>query len=297
MGLFDPSITNVTSTSEGSSSSKTKSKNKQTPYQQEYFKNLLGQAQNLYQNYGAPEHYGGATVAGMTPAQMESMNQASNWITGGAQDQMARQMGNYNQMMSGRVNTGEGSPYGDMAAAYTQQATDSAKQMMGNVRGGQVMSGQSGGSSRGDMLNNQVITDTNQQLTNNLSNMYGNAYNQAQQTQMGALGQYGTMMNMPLNMSNALYNQVGLPQQQLNQNIMNDAKSRYDFNSMRPYRALEMYRNMIQGNMGGTQTGKSSTSGSSSSTSTNPIQGPSMMDKIGQVAGIAGTIMGIPGIG
>jgi len=254
------------------------------------YNQVLGQANNLYRT-GMPSYYGGPTVANFTPAQFESMNQSANWATGGAQDMMANQNQQYQQMMSGRVNTGEGSPYADMANTYRQQATDQANQLMGNVRGGQVMSGQSGGSSRGDLLNNQVITDTTKNLNQNLSGMYNNAYNQAQATQNNALGQYGNMMNMPMQMSQGLYNQVGLPQQQMNQNVMNDAKQRYDYNSMNPWKNLGAYQGFIGGNMGGSQY--SNSSGSSSSTSTNRVQGPSMMDNIGQVAGIAASIYGM----
>ena len=129
--------------------------------------------------------------------------------------------------------------------------------------------------------------------------MYNNAYNQAQGTRNNALGQYGTIMNMPLSMSSQLYNQVGLPQQQLNQAIFNDAKARYDHNSMLPYKNLDYYRNAIAGNMGGinTTTSNSSGGGSSTTSGTKPVMGPSPMDSIGKIAGIAGTIMGIPGIG
>jgi hypothetical protein len=218
------------------------------------------------------------------------MNQSSNWATGGAQDMMANQNQQYQQMMSGRVNTGAGSPYADMANTYREQATDQANQLMGNVRGGQVMSGQAGGSSRGDLLNNQVITDTTKNLNQNLSGMYNNAYNQAQATQNNALGQYGNMMNMPMNMAQGLYNQVGLPQQQMNQNLMNDAKKRYDYNSMLPWQNLGAYQGFIGGNMG--STNYSNSGGSHSSTSTTPVQQPSMMDNIGQIAGIGAKLYG-----
>ena len=278
--------TRTSSSSSGSS---------QAPYQQGYYDQSLQQANNLYQNYGMPQYYGGATVAGMTPAQMESMNQTSNWTTGGAQDMMANQNQQYQQMMSGRVNTGEGSPYGDMANVFREQATDQANQLMGNVRGSQVMSGQQGGSSRGDLLNNQVIENANDQVSNNLAGMYNNAYNQAQNTQNNALGQYGSMMNMPLQMSQALYNQVGLPQQQYNQNVMNDAKARYDYNAMNPYRNLEMFNKNIAGNMGG------STSSSSSGTTVGPAPqqqgGGSFLNNVGKIAGIGAQLMGIPGGG
>ena len=245
----------ITSTTSGGGSSSSTSTS--TPHQQAQYDKYLQGADQIY-NQGPADYYGGATVAGMTPAQMESMNLTSNWVTGGAQDMMHNQNQQYQQMMSGQVNTGAGSPYGDMAAAYTQQATDSANQMMGDVRGGQTMSGQTGGSSRGDMLNNQVITDTNQQLTNNLAGMYGSAYDQAQQTQVAALGQYDNIMNQPLQQSQALYNQVGLPQQQLNQAVMNDQKDRYDYNANAQAQNLAQYGNFIQGDMGGIQTTGSS---------------------------------------
>ena len=275
-----------TSTSSSSSSST------QTPYQQPYYQQQLGQADNLY-NMGMPEYYRGPTVAGMTPAQMESMNLASNWVTGGAQDMMSNMNGWYGDMMSGRVNTGEGSPYGDMANVYQQQASDRAKDMMQGLRSSQVMMGQPGGSSRGDLLNNQVIDEANKNVSQNMASMYSNAYNQAQNTRNNALGQYSNIMNMPLGMSAALYNQVGIPQQQLNQNIMNDAKQRYDYNSQLPWQNLQRYQQMIAGNMGGT----SSSSSGGSSTQTVPGQTTNPMDTIGKIAGIGATIMGIPGGG
>jgi len=286
--LSQPSMTQ--SPYESNSSSSSSSSSTQTPYQQPYYQQQLGQANNIYQS-GLPSYYQGATVAGFTPAQMEAQNLASNWITGGAQNQMNQMLGNYNDMMSGRVNTGAGSPYGDMMDVYKSQAMDSANDMMGGLRSSQVMSGQQGGSSRGDLLNNRVIDEANKQVTNAGAQMYNNAYNQAQATRNNALGQYGNIMNMPLSMSSQLYNQVGLPQQQLNQAIMNDAKARYDYNSMLPFRALEYYKGMIGGNMGGTTTNQSSSSGSSSGYNT--VQGPSPLETIQSIAGMAVPILGM----
>ena len=257
----------TTTTSSGGGSSTTNTTNTSTPYQQEYYDQMLGQANNLYKN-GPMQFYGGQTVSGMTPAQMESMNLSSNWVTGGAQDMMNNQNQQYQQMMSGRVNTGEGSPYADMMNVYKSQAMDSANDMMGQLRSNQVMMGQPGGSSRGDLLNNQVINEANKQVTNAGAQMYNNAYDQAQNTQNNALGQYGSIMNMPLQMSQALYNQVGLPQQQYNQAIMDDARQRHDFGQQSGWNHLAQYGNMISGNFGGTQTGNSNTNSSQSGTTT-----------------------------
>ena len=252
----------VTESSSGGSSS---SYATQTPYQQQYYDQLLGQANNLYQQ-GLPEYYQGATVANFTPAQMQSMDMTQNYITGDAQNMMQGVNKNFQQMMSGQVQTGEGTPYGDMISEYTRQATDAGNLAMQGLRSQGASVGQDGVGSRQDMLSNEVKRQVAQDISGNTANMFNNAYNQAQQTQAQALGQYGNIMNMPINMSKALYNNVGLPQQQLNQAIMNDAKQRYDYNAMRPWQNLAQYANFIGGNMGGTSTQTSEQGGSSTST-------------------------------
>ena len=179
----------------------TDSTNTSRPWQQEYYKRMLAQAENLY-NKGMPQQYQGPTVSGFTPAQMESMNLTSNYVTGGAQDMMNNQNQMYRQMMSGQVDTGAGTPYGDMANAYRRQAVGQAQDAMAELRTGQVAY-QPGGSSRGELLNERVMEDTNQGISDNLAAMYGSAYGQAQQKQVQALGSYGSIMNMPLEMSKA----------------------------------------------------------------------------------------------
>ena len=233
----------------------TESTNTSKPWQQEYYKRMLAQAENLY-NQGMPDYYSGPTVAGFTPAQMESMNLTSNYVTGGAQDMMNNQNQIYRQMMSGRVDTGAGTPYGDMADAYKRQAVSQAQDAMAELRTGQVAY-QPGGSSRAELLNERVMEDTNQGISDNLASMYGNAYDQAQQKQVQALGQYGSIMNMPLEMSKQLYNRVGLPQQTLNQALMDDQKKRYDYNAMMPYNNLAQFQSFISGNYGGQNMGTS----------------------------------------
>jgi hypothetical protein len=233
----------------------TDSTNTSRPWQQEYYKRMLAQAENLY-NQGMPDYYSGPTVAGFTPAQMESMNLTSNYVTGGAQDMMNNQNQIYRQMMSGQVDTGAGSPYANMADAYRRQAVSQAQDAMAELRTGQVAY-QPGGSSRAELLNERVMEDTNQRISDNLASMYGNAYDQAQQKQVSALGQYGSIMNMPLEMSKQLYNRVGLPQQTLNQALMDDQKRRYDYNAMRPYNNLAQFQSFIGGNYGGQNIGTS----------------------------------------
>ena len=73
-----------------------------TPFQQPFYAQMLGQAQNLYES-GLPNYYGGPTVAGYTPAQMESMNLTSNYITDPAQQRMYDTGQQFDSMLSGQV--------------------------------------------------------------------------------------------------------------------------------------------------------------------------------------------------
>ena len=254
--MSSSSQTKTTTSSGGGSSTSTTTS---TPMQQEYYKEILANAQNLHKNY-RPEYYKGKTVADHNAFQMEAMNNNANWATGGAQDMMANQNDMYRQMMSGQVNTGAGSPYGDMQAAFQNQAMDGANAMMSALRSNQVSMGQAGGSSRGDLLNNEVINQANQQVTDASAQMYNNAYNQAQATQNNALGQYQSIMNMPMDMSKRLYNEVGLPLQQMDQARMNAAQAKHNWQQQQPWQNLTQYAALISGNFGGTNTSQSNSS-------------------------------------
>ena len=279
-----------------SSSSSNSSTNTNTPFQQPYFANALGQAQNLYEQ-GLPQYYQGQTVAGFTPAQLESMNRSSNYMTGGQYDQLQGNTFNaLNQGLSGNLDT---RGFDQMSQMYQNNAMDTANDMMGQLRSSQVMMGQPGGSSRGDLLNNQVIQDANKQYSNNMAGLYNNAYQTAQNNRMQSMGMANSLMANPMEMNKAMYNQVGLPQQKLNQATMNDAKARYDYAAMAPWQNLNQYMNMLQGNMGGTST--SSSSGGGSSTPTSPgvpqQQGGGGSELGGLIGMAAGTYFGMPALG
>ena len=278
-----------------SSSSSNQSTNTNTPFQQPYFAEALGQAKNLY-NQGLPQYYQGQTVAGFTPAQMESMNRSANYVTGGQYDALQNNTFDaLNQGLSGNIDT---RGFDQMSQMYQNNAMDTANDMMGKLRSSQVMMGQPGGSSRGDLLNNQVIENANEQYSNNMANLYNNAYQTAQQNRMQSMGMANSLMSNPMQMNKALYNQVGLPQQQLNQAQMNDAKARYDYAAMAPWQNLNQYMNMLQGNMGGTSTTSSSGGGSSTTTAPGPQQsgGSELGGLLGMAAGTFFPAIG-PGLG
>ena len=296
MGSSSQQPQTQTTTGKSSSSSKSTNTSTNTPFQQDFYAQGLGQAQNLYEQ-GLPDYYGGQTVAGFTPAQMESMNSMSNYMTGGQYQGVQDNTFNaLNQGLSGNIDT---RGFDQMSNMYKDQAMQGAQDMMGGLRSSQVMSGQAGGSTRGDLLNNQVIDNASNQYSNNMANMYNNAYQTAQDNRMQSMGMANSLMSNPMEMNKSMYNYVGLPQQQMNQATMDDAKGRYDYAAMSPWQNLTQYQNMISGNMGGTNTSTSSSSSGGSSSSTSPMQqqqgGGS---ELGSLIGMgAGTFFGQPALG
>ena len=102
----------------------------------------------------------------------------------------------YRDMMQGRVDTGAGTPYGDMASAYKDQVigqlTDPTSGVLPGIRAG-LVNYQPGGSSRGNMLQQNAIVDAvTKGMAMPMAQMYGQAYGQAQGARLpaaqGALG-------------------------------------------------------------------------------------------------------------
>ena len=145
-----------------------------------------------------------------TSALQRQINMGSNVRNYGAHG-VTDTLPTYRDMMKGRVDTGEGTPYGDMASAYKDQVESQLTGTGGalaNIRSGLVNYGQAGGSTRGDILQQEAIVDAvNQGLAMPMAQMYGQAYQQAQgsrlpaaqgalaarQHRLGALGQGAAM--------------------------------------------------------------------------------------------------------
>ena len=96
----------------------------------------------------------------------------------------------YRDMMTGRVDTGAGTPYGDMASAYKDQVIGELTGTSGalaNIRSGLVNYGQAGGSTRGDLLQQEAIVDAvTKGMAMPMAQMYGQAYQQAQGARLPA---------------------------------------------------------------------------------------------------------------
>jgi len=231
---------------------------------------------------GLPEFYQGQTRAGFDPAQTAAQNATMGYwmgpraarMQGGAESSLGRSLAgetgfSTNQMadlLAGKVNTGEGSPFASTANALQQQVMGNLKgNILPGLRDSLIRTGQEGGGTRHDLVQNKAIANAVQSgMTKPLADMYSGAYNTAQGMRMPAAGmgiqqqQYGQsmypgIMNAPMAGYNAMAG-VGGQRQGMTQGIIDDDMQRYNYESMAPYNALNQYMNTISGNYGGTTT-------------------------------------------
>ena len=210
--------------------------------------------------------------------------------------------GQYNDLLAGNVRRGPGTPYGQMENALTQGVMSNLQQnILPGIRQQQVQY-QPGGSSRANLAQNQAIQKAVQSgLTKPLAEMYGDAYQTAQGMRMPAaqmgvgqqqygmgyglqgigaqqasMGQYPTIMSAPLSMYGAM-GDVGEQRRAMSQAGIDADVARYNYEAMAPYQSLANYMGSISGDYGG------------QSTMTQP--GPSGLQTMGQIAGIASMFM------
>ena len=267
----------------------------------------FGRAEQLYKAGPAP-YYGGETLAGFDPAQQQAQAQTLGYLGGPRpalmQAQAERQLGRtydwsqqipelamqgaravgptVTDMMTGEVPTGAGTPYGDLSNAYQQavmsRLTDPTSGILPQIRGS-LVNYQPGGSTRGNMLQQQAIANAvTQGMAMPMAQMYGNAYQQAQaqrlpaaQQALGAYGQamgglqqgaqtglagvsaYPTIMGAPLAMYQAGAD-VGQQRRALAQEAINQQMAKYNYAAQAPQIALQNYMAGISGEYGGVTT-------------------------------------------
>ena len=252
-------------------------------------------AQNLYAPGGQltlPEYYTGPTVAGFDPyqtmAQESIVNYAKGKVPGALQSaaavanlgQMAGQTPFSGQqrsdLLAGRVDRGAGTPYGELSDAYQQSVigrlTDPTSGILPQIRGS-LVNYQPGGSPRGNMLQQQAISNAvTQGMSMPMAQMYGNAYQQAQgqrlptaQMELGqqaaGLSAYPSIMGAPMDMYQAI-GDVGAQRRGMTQEGINQGMMRYNYEAQRPATALQNYLSSISGAYGGRSTATPSAIGS-----------------------------------
>lgn len=269
--------------------------------QQKYLLKGFNKAETAFNKM--PDYYPDESLAGFDPLQTMAQNAIEGYVTGprslgmqqGAQDSLMRSMTGYTgftpgqtaNLMAGYVPRGPGTPYGEMEHALSQGVIGNLQQnILPGLRTQQVQY-QPGGSSRGNLVQNQAISKAVKSgLTQPLAEMYGNAYQTAQgmrlptaqlgigQQQFGQQ-QYPTISQAPLAMYSAL-GDVGAARRAMSQAVIDRDMARHQYLATAPQQALANYMNMVQGNYGG------------QSIQTTP--GPSGMQNLSSAVGMIGTL-------
>ena len=265
--------------------------------QKPYLETGFQEAGRLY-GQGVPDYYPGATLAGFDPSQTAAQQAVLGYAMGprpAAQQAAAEQVtlgqmqgatpftgGQMSDLLAGNVPVGQGSPFNVMGNALEQQVQSS---LTGSILPGireSLVRYQPGGGTRGDLEQNKAIAAAvGKGLTVPLAQMYGDAYQQAQQMRFPAaemrLGQqragqaaYPSIMGAPLQMYGAI-GDVGAQRRAMTQEAINQAQAKYQYEQGREQSALQQYMANISGDYGGTTT-----------------QTPSGLSQLGQLIGIMG---------
>jgi hypothetical protein len=272
--------------------------------QKGYLTGGFDQAKQIYDR-GAPGYYPNETLAGFDPAQTAAQQATLGYAMGpraasmqaGGEGALMRSLGGYtgfnpqqsSDLLAGNVRTGAGTPYNAMENALTQGVIGNLQQnILPGLRQQQVQY-QPGGSSRAGLEQNKAVTNAVKSgLTKPLADMYSGAYQTAQGQRLPAANQiigqqqygqqmYPSIMSAPLNMYGAM-GDVGAQRRAMTQSTIDSDMARYQYEATAPQQQLANYMKMVTGNYGGTTT------------QTTP--GPSGLDQIGKIAGIASLFMG-----
>ena len=267
--------------------------------QEKYLETGFQEAGRLY-GQGVPDYYPGATLAGFDPSQTAAQQATLGYAMGprpAAQQAAAEQVtlgqmqgatpftgGQMTDLLAGNVPVGQGSPFNVMGNALEQQVQSS---LTGSILPGireSLVRYQPGGGTRGDLEQNKAIAAAvGKGLTVPLAQMYGDAYQQAQQMRFPAaemrLGQqragqaaYPSIMGAPLEMYGAV-GDVGAQRRAMTQEAINQAQQKYEYQQAAPMSALQQYMANISGDYGGVTT-----------------QTPSALSSLGQIIGLMGSL-------
>ena len=243
--------------------------------QKDYLKAGFKQAADIY-GRGAPDYYPGDTLAKFTPAQAAAQMGVAGYVTGPrAAGQQAMGEGALTRGLSGKVDLSKFNPM--MDALSNQMKSQLTGSILPGIRQSMVEY-QPGGSSRADLVQSQAIAAANKQMLDKAAEMYGGAYQSAQDRAVNYGQLYPSIMAAPLATYGAL-GDVGAEQRAMQQEAIDRDMAKYSYTANRDASQLANYMSMISGDYGGTTT--------------QVAPGPSALQNMASVVGILGAISDI----
>ena len=218
--------------------------------QKDYLKAGFKQAADIY-GKGPADYYTGTTLAGFTPAETAAQKGIAGYVTGPrAAGQQSYAEGALTRGLSGEIDLKKFNPM--MNALSDQMKSQLTGKVLPGIRQSLVQY-QPGGSTRGDLVQTQAISAANKQMLDKAAEMYGGAYQAAQDraTQWGQM--YPSIMAAPVSTYGALAD-VGSQQRAMQQEAINRDMAKYQYDVTKPQTQLANYMSMISGDYGGTTT-------------------------------------------
>ena len=223
--------------------------------QQPFLQAGFGRAAELLKQ-GAPSYYPQETLAGFTRPEQQAMSDVIGY-TGGPRPARMQQAAEQALTggLGGQVDYNAG-PFGQLRGALEENVLSSLTRpgtgMLPKLRQS-LVDYQPGGSSRGDMLQQQAISEAvTKGMTGPLAQAYMTAHTGAQERVPQFMSQYPTIMGAPLE-SMAAMGGVGEEQRAMNQAQMDRAMAKYQYETTAPQQQLQQYLGNIAGQYGATQ--------------------------------------------
>ena len=220
----------------------------------------------------APAYYGGPTLAGPDPTTQVAQRAQIGYglgprpqaLQGAAEAAQVRGL-------SGAVNTEVLDP---MVESYrNKMMSDLLGKTLPGIRQSLVQY-QPGGGSRGDIVQANAIAAAQENLQNQVGQLYGGAY-QAEQQRVPQFQQlYPQTMGAPMGLFGQI-GEVGADRRALAQEAMNRDQAAWNWQQNAPQAALANYMAGISGDYGGTVRNQ-----------------PGPISQLGSIAGIIGSLMG-----
>ena len=222
--------------------------------QKEYLTRGFQRAEDLYnrQPYGI-QPFAGPTVAGFDPAQEAAQGGVLGYAGGPRPGVM--QAGTETALMKGLaggagVNYGAGSPFSQMMNVAGRDVTSNLTgTVLPVISQGLLMSGQEGGSSSGDLLQQKAINAAASTLADRAAEMYGGAYGAAEAAIPQYMQQSAGVQQTPLSMYQSMAD-VGADRRAMTQEGINQQMARHAWGQNAPQRALQNYLASVTGDYG-----------------------------------------------
>jgi len=220
--------------------------------QSEYLSDLYSQAQNLY-NQGPMQFYPDNLTARPSQTQLQGEDLAELIARGGQSTLAGAAVPAMQFQLGGPANLSTNPYIAGATEAALRPLYSQTQGLLQQARRGATGAGQLDGS-RQAILEQGVIGDYLTKAGDISSSMYNQAYSDALKTQTAALSQLPTTLSSIMSPSQSLM-QLGSMETARQQQAINDARARFEFEQKAPYQALQNYSQIAGQNiLPGTQT-------------------------------------------